>query len=161
MKRAMLSLAVLGLAACSTLPPGPRVSMMPAPGKPIEQFSADDQYCRRYAAQSDGLAPSDAGTRNFAASAAVGTAIGAVAGAAIGGNHEGAEKGAALGMLTGAAVGAQQGSLASREMQRRYDIAYQQCMTSKGNPMPGYGAPVPVAPPIEAAPYPPPPPGKR
>jgi len=135
--------------------------MMPAPGKPFEQFSADDQYCRRYAEQSIGLAPSDAGARNFAASAAVGTAIGAVAGAAMGGNHEGAEKGAALGLLTGAAVGARQGALASREMQRRYDIAYQQCMTGKGNPLPGYGAPAPATPRVEAAPYPPPPPGKR
>ena len=159
MKRSILTLAVLGLAACTTLPAGPRVSVMPASGKPIEQFSADEQYCRNYAAQSAGLAPSDAGARNFAASAAVGTAIGAVAGAAIGGDHEGAEKGAALGLLTGAAVGAQQGAMASREMQRRYDIAYQQCMVSKGNQVPGYAAPAPATPRIEAAPYPPP--GKR
>lgn len=160
MKRIILCLAAVGLAACATPPAGPRVSVMPAPGKPIEQFSADDQYCRHYAEQSAGLTPSDAASRDFAASAAVGTAIGAVAGAAIGGNHEGAEKGAAVGLVTGAAAGARQGAWASRDAQRRYDLAYQQCMYSKGNQVPGYShysAP-PPAPRTEVAPYPPPPP---
>lgn len=155
MKRMILGLTAISLAACATLPAGPRVSVMPAPGKPIEQFAAEDQYCRHYAEQSVGVAPS----RDFAASAATGAAIGAVAGAAIGGNHEGAEKGAAMGLITGAAVGSKQGALATRDAQRRYDIAYQQCMYAKGNQLPGYAAPAP--PPANTpAPYPPPPPGR-
>lgn len=159
MKWMILCLVAIVLAACATPPAGPRVSVMPAPGKPIEQFSADDQYCRRYAEQSVGMAPSEAASRDFAASAAVGTAIGAVAGAAIGGNHEGAEKGAAVGLITGAAAGSRQGAWASRDAQRRYDIAYQQCMYAKGNQLPGYAAP--AAPPANTpAPYPPPPPGR-
>lgn len=162
MKRLTLCLAVASLAACATPPAGPRVSVMPAPGKPIEQFASDDQYCRRYA-ESAGLAPSQAASRDIAASAAVGTAIGAVAGAAIGGNHEGAEKGAAVGLITGTAAGTRQGALDSREAQRRYDLAYQQCMYAKGNQVPGASryTPPPAAPRMEAAPYPPPPPGPR
>jgi hypothetical protein len=42
-------------------------------------------------------------------------------------------------------------------MQRSYDIAYQQCMYSRGNQIPGGPAPAPSGPP--APPPPPPPPG--
>jgi len=58
--------------------------------------------------------------------------------------------GAAVGLLGGAAMGAGGGNEAAKEVQRRYDISYQQCMYSKGHQVPGYAiqkpAPVPPAP---------------
>ncbi len=62
----------------------------------------------------------------------------------------------AAGSLTEAAGGADQGYYTDYDAQRRYDIAYLQCMYSKGNRWPGaypsrYGS--------GAAPVPPPPAG--
>lgn len=153
------------LAGCATTPTGPRVAVMPSPGKPFEQFAAEDQVCRHFAEQSIGLSPNDSAARNLAGAAAVGTVIGAAAGAMSGG-HEGS--GAAAGLITGTAVGANQSGYASRDAQRRYDISYEQCMYAKGNQIPGYvaprqapyapAAPSHIPPDIRAAPYPPPPP---
>jgi hypothetical protein len=43
-------------------------------------------------------------------------------------------------------MGAAGGGDASKEVQRRYDIAYQQCMYSKGNQVPGYAIQKPADP---------------
>ena len=52
----------------------------------------------------------------------------------------------------GTAVGSDRAYASERDIQRRYDIAYQQCMYAKGNQLPGgYYRP-------QAASYPPPPP---
>ncbi|MFZ1607039.1 MAG: hypothetical protein WAT63_07175, partial [Rhodoferax sp.] len=56
-----------GLAGCVSAPQGPRVAIMPAPGKPLDLFAAEDQYCRGYARQS--LGPDTRGE------AAVGSAV--------------------------------------------------------------------------------------
>ena len=144
------SILAVVLVGCATAPSGPRVAVMPAPGKPFEVFAAEEQYCRNYAQQSIGQSRNEAATQNFAGAAAVGTAIGATAGALTGG-HEGAGGGAAVGLVTGSMVGAGESANASRDAQRRYDIAYEQCMYAKGNQLPGY-----VAPPQPY--YPPPPP---
>jgi len=120
---------------CAQMPAGPSVAVMPAPGKPIEVFTAEDQACRAYSAQSAGANQNDAAVNSVAGSAVVGTVIGAAAGALIGG-HNGVGTGAGLGLLTGTAVGASRGSDASHSVQRRYDIAYEQCMYAKGNQLP-------------------------
>ena len=62
--------------------------------------------------------------------------------------------GAAMGTLVGATAGANQSAAVGWNAQRSYDIAYQQCMYSKGNVVPQsrYGY---------AYPYPPPPPPAR
>jgi outer membrane lipoprotein SlyB len=77
--------------------------------------------------------------------AALGTALGTGLGAAVGGG-----KGAGIGAATGAVVGtaAASGSAAQTqyELQRRYDIAYEQCMYAKGNTVPGAAA-APFVPP--------------
>jgi hypothetical protein len=119
--------------ACAQIPTGPSVAVMPAPGKPIEVFTAEDQACRAYSAQSAGADPNDAAAKSVAESAVVGTALGAVAGAVIGGN---AGAGAGVGLLAGTAVGANQGAEARHTVQQRYDIAYEQCMYAKGNQLP-------------------------
>ena len=151
------------LAGCASLPSGPRVAVMPAPGKPLDLFSMEDRQCRNYADQAIGIAPRDSAAQNMVGSAIVGTAIGAAAGALAGGNR-GAAAGAAVGMVAGTATGTSNAAYAGAEAQRRYDIAYQQCMYAKGNQLPGsgYGYRQPAAP-AAAGPYhyPPPPPPPR
>jgi hypothetical protein len=63
-------------------------------------------------------------------------------------------------LITGAAAGSSNANAGSWDLQRRYDIAYQQCMYSRGNQLPGYYR-RPVAAPAAARPayYPPPPSG--
>jgi hypothetical protein len=38
---------VVFLGACSTLPTGPNVMVLPGVGKPFDQFQVDDMVCRR------------------------------------------------------------------------------------------------------------------
>ncbi len=136
MRRSIIAVTCIGiLAGCATIPNGPSVAVMPAPGKPFELFVAEERECRQFAQQSIGMSPNQAATESAVKSAAVGTAIGAAAGALAGG-HEGAGSGAAFGMLTGAAIGSNQARYSGHEAQRRYDIAYEQCMYAKGNQLP-------------------------
>lgn len=154
--------ALLIIAGCATpRPTGPRVSVMPAPGKPFEVFVAEESQCRQYADQSLGMTPEQASSRGFAASAAAGTAIGTAAGALLGG-REGAATGAGVGLLAGSAAGSNQAEYSARDAQWRYDIAYMQCMYAKGNQVPGYPVQrqIPPPPPGKGAPYPPPPPSR-
>jgi uncharacterized protein YcfJ len=168
MKKLKLGAGLLGaavlVAGCATAPMGPRVAVMPAPGKPFEQFQAEELSCRQYAEQSVGGGEQRAND-HAVATTVIATAIGAVAGAALGG-HEGAAVGAAAGLVTGAAAGGGQASAGSRDLQHRYDIAYQQCMYSRGNQLPGYYSQPSVPPPAARSAYyapptdmPPPPPG--
>lgn len=142
--RATLPAALL--AACVQMPTGPTVAVMPPPGKPFDVFVSDEQICRNYASQSLGASPTQAAQASMAGSMAVGTAVGAAAGALAGG-HEGAGAGAAVGLLAGTAVGANQANYTGHETQRRYDIAYSQCMYTRGNVLPGQTAPAYVPPP--------------
>ena len=167
MKRLVLPLlAVLRLGACATVPVGPSVMVLPGHGKPFDQFQMDDYACRQWAAQQSGAAGARSQAESTLTGAAVGTLIGGAVGAglgAIGGNPGlGAAVGAGFGALGGSATGANAGQASDWNVQRRYDIAYQQCMFAKGNQIPGavrrsgaaYGPPA-YSPP----PPPPPPPG--
>jgi len=172
MRHSVLALIVLGgLAGCASLPPsGPSVAVMPAPGKSFEQFNVEDNVCRQFAQKSIGTSAGQAGTDAEVKSVAAGTALGAVAGALVGG-HQGAGIGAAFGMLNGAVIGTGQAGYSAREFQRRYDIAYEQCMYAKGNQLPqaSYYRPQvsyvqqPALSPVVPVPsnYPPPPPPSR
>jgi Glycine-zipper domain len=134
-------LAMTALAGCVTLPTGPSVRVMPAPGKSFEQFQVDDAVCRQWAGRQIGMNPGETINQNTAAGAAVGTLVGAGVGAAIGAasGHPGAGAavGAGSGLLLGTASGANAGEVYGWEAQRRYDIAYEQCMYAKGNQIPG------------------------
>ncbi|HWK48087.1 MAG TPA: glycine zipper family protein [Stellaceae bacterium] len=131
-------LSALALSACAVAPPtGPEVAAMPGPGKNFTQFQQDDATCRQYAGgQTGGVAPAQAANQSAVTSAAVGTVIGAAAGAAIGaatGNPgAGAAIGAGAGLLTGGAAGANAAQISGASLQRRYDIAYTQCMAANG-----------------------------
>lgn len=133
--------AVLVASGCATIPPGPSVLVLPGPGKPFEQFQADDYVCRRWAEQRLGLSPQQTAEDNTVKGAVVGTMIGAGAGALLGAasGHAGAGAaiGAGSGLLVGTAVGAGSGEEYGWEAQRKYDYAYVQCMYSKGNEVPG------------------------
>ena len=145
---------LLLFAGCTTtLPTGPSVAVMPAPGKPFEVFAEEDRICRQYAEQSVGMNVNETAKQNAVESAVTGAAIGATAGALLG-EHEGAGAGAAMGLIAGSAAGSDQAAYAQRTVQQRYDIAYEQCMYAKGNQIPGYRYRQQAAPPP-----PPPPPG--
>jgi len=156
-----LSIAVVG---CATMPVGPSVMVLPAPWKPFEVFQAEDTICRQWAAQQAGP-PGEAVTQNTAlgsvTGATVGAALGAALGSASGHAGTGAAIGAGAGLLGGTAVGANLDQAAASTAQRRYDMAYQQCMYAKGNQLPGvypsaYRATIP--PPGVYRSVPPPPP---
>ena len=158
--------------ACATVPVGPSVMVLPGSAKTWEQFQFDDAACRRWAQQQTGTTPADASVGSGIAGAAVGTVAGAAAGAAlgaVGGNPGlGAAAGAGGGLLLGTAVGASGGQASGSQVQRRYDIGYQQCMYAKGNQIPGVERsyrgsattppPPPPPPPGSGRTVPPPPP---
>ena len=166
MTRKILGLAllpVLALGACTAAPPtGPRVVAMPGQGKSWDQFQQDQAGCEQYA-QSQ-MPPSGQtqaiSQQNSLGTAAAGTAIGAGTGAALGSlsGHMGTGLGigALVGVLGGAAVAGNNTQASADSLQRRYDIAYAQCMVGHGesieHPMaptvyaapPGYYAPPPT-----------------
>jgi len=132
---------LLVFSGCATLPTGPSVNVMPAPGKPFDQFMAEDATCRRWAERQIGMSPQETSNQSAVSGAAVGTVLGAGAGALLGAasGHPGAGAaiGAGSGLLFGTAAGASSGQAYGYEAQRRYDNTYVQCMYSKGNQVPG------------------------
>lgn len=130
--------ALFIFSGCMTnMPMGPRVAVMPAPGKPFDVFMSEENMCRQYAEQSIGLSPNDVASKNAVATTAAGVVVGTTIGALAGG-HRSAPIGAAVGLIAGSSAGADQAASASRDAQWRYDVAYEQCMYAKGNQVPGY-----------------------
>jgi len=137
-KTAALALTVL-TAACTTMPSGPSVMVLPGSSKSFSQFRADDMECRNYALESvGGVTASQAATESGVGSAVVGTVIGAAAGAAIGG-HEGAAVGAGTGLVVGGLAGTGTAQASGYNLQYRYDFGYIQCMYAKGHRVPVSG----------------------
>jgi YmgG-like glycine-zipper protein len=144
------------MAACTTMPSGPNVTVLPGTGKTFDEFRADDDVCRQYALERiGGAAATKTAQESGVESAVVGTLIGAAAGAAIGGNHQGTAVGAGTGLLVGSMAGSGTAEASSYALQRRYDASYVQCMYAKGNQVPVSGRTVRRN---EPAYYPPPPP---
>ena len=149
------TLAVM-LAGCASIPTGPSVAVMPASGKPFDQFQADNAICRQFAEQQIGVNPNEVAREQVITGAATGAAIGAASGALMGNGHDNqAETMAGAGLIVGSAAGANAANASTMTLQRRYDVAYMQCMYAKGNLVPGYPAPRYIPPP------PPPPPPRR
>jgi uncharacterized protein YcfJ len=135
--RIFISLQLIFISSCTTTTPlGPKVAVMPAPGKPFSQFVIEEQECRQYAQQSINNAPKEA-SKNAVGTAVAGTALGTVAGAIMGGK-KGAGVGAGVGLIGGSVAGAGEKKSEARDIQWSYDIAYSQCMYAKGNQVPGY-----------------------
>jgi len=140
--------AVVFVAGCATVPTGPNVMVMPGPQKSFEQFQADQMSCQQYAQAAIGGASAQQNAENAAVgSAAVGTLLGAAAGAIIGSATgqagQGAAIGAGTGLLFGSAAGSNAYGYSYQEAQRRYDIAYTQCMYGKGHQIPALASPEP------------------
>lgn len=134
-------LVLLTVTGCASVPTGPTVLVLPAPGKPFEAFQADDIACRQWASSQVGTSPGEAASQSTASGAALGTVIGSGIGAALGAAAGNAGAGAAIGggsgLLVGTASGANAGEYGSNQIQRRYDNAFVQCMYAKGNQVPG------------------------
>jgi hypothetical protein len=150
--------AALLVSACTTLPSGPSVLVLPGTGKSFDAFRADDLTCRQFAhEQIGGVTPASAASDSGMRSAAVGTAVGAAAGAAVGGGR-GAGVGAGAGLVIGGLSGVSAAESSSYGAQRRYDYAFVQCMYAKGHRVPVSGKF--TAAPAQPA-FPPPPPETR
>jgi uncharacterized protein YcfJ len=137
------------LIACATIPSGPNIAVMPGPGKPFDVFQADNLACKDYAYHEIGVNPDEIAKRQIATGAVTGAVVGAAAGAAIGhGDSHAAGTLAGMGALGGAAIGADAASQSRWTLQRRYDVAYAQCMYAKGNQVSGFQPqkPVPLPP---------------
>lgn len=169
-QRMFITLAAVGLSACTSMPSGPSVMALPGTGKTFDHFRYDDGGCRQFAeGQVGGSDANQAATDAGVKSAAVGTVVGAAIGAAADGGR-GAGTGAAVGLMMGSAAGAGAAQSTGYGVQRRYDHAYIQCMYAKGHrvPVTGQFQQAPVAPAAYPAPaatppsapgyYPPPPP---
>jgi hypothetical protein len=135
--KASVSIAVLSLlGACTSVPTGPSMLVLPGTGKTFDQFRGDDLLCRQFATeQIGGKNASSVAADSGVKSAAVGTVLGAAAGATVGGS-----RGAGVGAGTGLAFGGVAGSGAANESaygaQQRYDYGYEQCMYAKGHRIP-------------------------
>lgn len=160
-KRAAIFMVPVLLAACATEPMGPTIAVMPAPGKPFDQFQYEEATCKSYASDQVRGAAQQANNQAVG-TAVVGTALGAGVGALLGGGR-GAAAGAGIGAVGGTAVGASGSQQSQYNIQQRYNTAYAQCMYAKGNQVPSYYPPPrpgypPPPPPGYAPGYPPPPP---
>ncbi|RFC39591.1 MAG: Glycine-zipper containing OmpA-like membrane domain-containing protein [Candidatus Nitrotoga sp. CP45] len=130
---------VFGISACTSIPAGPGMLVLPGTGKSFNQFRFDEDDCRQYAsAQVGGRTANQAATDSGVKSAVVGTVVGVTAGALLGGNS-GAGIGAGSGLLIGSAIGAGTGDSSGYNLQQRYDFAYVQCMYAKGHRVPVSG----------------------
>jgi len=136
---AAMVVPLLLLDGCAQTPMGPTVAVMPAPGKPFDVFQTDQAVCKQFA-DSQVAGGAQAANNQQVGTAVLGTILGAGLGAAIGGGR-GAAIGAASGALGGTAVGAGPASQANMSLQQRYDIAYAQCMYTRGNQVPGFSPP--------------------
>lgn len=164
--RAGIVAGALFLGACTVLPTGPSMLVLPGTGRSMDSFRYDDNECRQYAyAQIGGTTPQQAANQAAVGSAVVGTAVGAAAGAAMGGS-QGAAVGAGVGLVGGSAWGANSAYASGYGTQRQYDNAYIQCMYAKGHRVPvpanmAYPRSVrsdpDIPPPPPGAPPPPPP----
>ncbi|HCE09199.1 MAG TPA: hypothetical protein DIT28_16575 [Oxalobacteraceae bacterium] len=153
--------ALLLVTACTTIPDGPSVLVLPGSSKNFDQFRMDDADCRQFASyQIGGTTPNQAGIDSGVRSAAIGTVLGAAVGAAVGG-RDSAAIGAGTGLLMGSTAGAGSAQASGYQLQRRYDNSYLQCMYSKGNRVPASGRSMTESPSRYPPPagYPVPPPG--
>lgn len=154
--------AGLLLAACVRVPLGPNVMVLPGNGKDFEQFKVDDAVCRQWALQQSGAETAQTATDTTVSGAAIGTVLGAAGGAAVGAAAgspaTGAAVGSGIGLLGGTAAGAEHAERTEWSVQHRYDMAYMQCMYSKGNQIPIHSGSQLAHPPTAQYPAAPPPP---
>ncbi len=128
-------IAAVFISGCATAPMGPTALVMPAQGKPFEVFAQEQAMCKQFAG---GEVDGDATMMNLKqfGSAAISTALSAGLGAAVRGQR-GAEVGGAMGAMVGAASASNGSARDQNNLQGRYNLAYTQCMYSRGNQIAG------------------------
>jgi hypothetical protein len=128
---------LFAVSACAVSEPrGPTVMAFPKPGTSQTVFEQEHLQCRNYAAEMVYSArPGQPSLHTAVGGAAVGTLLGAAAGAAIGGAARSPGAGAAVGSAAGLAGGSEAAAknATASELQKRYNIAYTQCMYALGN----------------------------
>ena len=151
MKRSILAAAgmaaLLALTQAAAAQLMPSVAPMPPAGNACAVFQQDDAVCQQWANGQVAAAQNQA-TNQAVGGAVVGGLLGAGIGGLLGGGR-GAAIGAGTGVIAGGAEGAAQAQQTQYYAQQRFDGLYQQCMMSRGNPMPVYQAPPPPPPPAE------------
>jgi len=157
-KSLVLSCSITLLAGgCASMPTGPSIMVLPAPGQSFDQFRNDDAICQQFAnSQMGGSSANDSAIESEVGSAAVGTLLGAALGAAVGGGR-GAAIGAGSGLVAGSVMGLGASGSSRNATQQRYDSAYMQCMYAKGHQVPVSGhisnqSPYPSVGPYQSAP---------
>jgi hypothetical protein len=136
--KAVCLASLAALSACATMPTGPAVRVMPGPNKPFDVFIQDQNECKGYAS-SQVAGQAEQANNRAVGTAVLTTALGAALGAAVSHNAgRGAGAGAATGAVLGTAIGTGGSNESNYSIQRRYDIAFEQCMYAKGNQVPGY-----------------------
>jgi hypothetical protein len=132
--------AVILLTACVAPPLGPSIPVAPGRNKSFDAFAADQAACQQHAADQTGPAVAEANNQAVGG-ALLSAALGAGLGAGIGAAAGNAGRGAAIGAASGGAFGiiGNTGGAPSAEMslQQQYDVTYAQCMTARGNLVPG------------------------
>src|SRR5271169_4669770 len=131
-----LSLSGL-LAGCAPIafqPPGPSVTVLPAPNKPFDIYVQDHATCKQFAAGEVAGAADQANIRTLA-DAGTNMVLGAAIGGAAGGGV-GAGIGAASGAIGGGWFAANDTPWGVYGIQNRYDAAFIECMYAKGNQIP-------------------------
>jgi hypothetical protein len=131
------AVALVLLGGCVTAPTGPDIPVSPGQGKSFADFQRDDYDCQGFA-EHRVAGKAESANDHAILSAIIGAGLGAALGGAIGGGN-GAAIGAAGGGVAGSAVGADQSGYAQGNLQRRYDMAYGECMAAKGNDVPYFG----------------------
>jgi hypothetical protein len=104
---------------------------MPTKGKSFADFQREDAECQDYAdtrVAGRAQAANNRAVRDTVIGAALGTAVGAALN-----RRNGAGPGAAAGAVLGAGVAANDAEYSQASLQGRYNLAYAQCMTAKGN----------------------------
>lgn len=147
--RTAVALAIgVGLAGCVSVPQGPTVAVMPGSGKNLDQFRGDAGLCQQYAQSAiagQTQAAQDQAATNAAGGAALGAVVGAMLGSVTGQAGAGAAWGAGTGLMFGGATAGNAGAVSSYTLQRQYDVAYMQCMYTRGNQVPARVAQRPLS----------------
>lgn len=124
---------IFTLVSCAETPMGPRVQMLPPPGKTFEQFAQEKQDCQKYAAD-DVKGQASHQNKKGILGGVLATAAGAGLGGALGG-ASGAGIGAAGGALGGGLTATSYSGGQQAGIQTQYDQTYTACMVSRGNKM--------------------------
>jgi hypothetical protein len=163
----IVGVSALSLTGCVTVPTGPNVMALPGRGKSFEAFQYDDDGCRAYASSRvhpEARRANDSAVTGAAVGTVVGAATGAAIGAAPGKTPRRAPTRAGGGRHGGSAIAADETQYGRWSIQRRYDVAYVQCMYAKGNQVPLPRGARPAAayevPPPRRSNVPPPPSGR-